>query len=73
MIRAHAIADVAMRFVRPTAFLMTVAMFVVGWRCPDRLSAFADAISKLPDHLWTIVDVLMGSIAGTKLVRDLKA
>ena len=68
----NALADALMRYVRPAAFIMIVAMFWEGWKQPNAFATYADALSKLPDRFWDVAFLLLGSIASTKLVRDLK-
>lgn len=64
-------ADGVMRWPRPVAFFMIVAMFMVGWFHPATLLAFAQAIAALPESFWTVVYIVLGSIGVSKGANDI--
>lgn len=64
-------ADGIMRWPRPVAFFLTVAMFLIGWFHPAALLAFAQAISALPDHFWDVIFIILGSIGVSKGANDI--
>jgi hypothetical protein len=61
-----------MRLPRPLAVALVTIMMARGFEHPNQLASFADAMSKLPDHIWVIIDGLLASIAGTKAIRDIR-
>jgi len=65
------LADNSMRWARPMALMLVTLMFVVGWSNPTTLLAFAQAIAVLPEAFWNVVYIVLGSLATTKLIRDI--
>lgn len=65
------VADGVMRWPRPVAFALMVAMFLYGWSNPAALLAFAQAISALPADFWTVVYIVLGSIGISKGANDI--
>jgi len=64
-------ADISMRWARPIALMLITLMFVIGWSNPTSLLAFAQAIAVLPEAFWNVVYIVLGSLATTKLIRDI--
>lgn len=71
MISNEKAADGIMRWPRPVAFFLTVAMFLIGWFHPATLLAFAQAISALPEHFWDVIFIILGSIGVSKGANDI--
>jgi hypothetical protein len=67
--RWNALLDAMMRLPRPASFLLLLVMFTIGWKHPEHLDAFAAALARLPDQLWTVIYILLGSLTVTKVVN----
>lgn len=64
-------ADGIMRWPRPVAFFLLVVMFITGWFNPALLLSYATALAAFPTDFWNVVFIVLGSIAGSKIITDI--
>lgn len=60
------LASLAMRWARPIFFVLMTVMLVYGWRHPDELGTYFEAMAKAPEWLSNIITIMVLGLAVEK-------